>query len=104
MVDAEDSLKPGAEDDIFDLEEAQEIKNEKSDIEIPGMNFDDEERRDTDAVGAAVVSTDDEDTGDDSAQSRMKTRNIDVPITLEIPKVPGDVRINLNLLLTIKKK
>jgi hypothetical protein len=104
MVDAEDSIKTETEDDIFDLEDAQEIKSERSDIEIPGMNFEDEEHRDTDAVGAAVVITDDEDTGDDSAQARVKTRKIDVPITLEIPKEPGDVQIILNLRLTIKKK
>ena len=53
MVDAEDSLKPAAEDDIFNLEDAQEIKNEKSDIEIPDAIFADEEQKDTDAVKVA---------------------------------------------------
>jgi len=104
MVDAEDSLKPEAEDDIFNLEDAQEIKNERSDIEIPGVNFEDEERKDTDAVNVSVIHTDDEDTGERSTRARGKTRKIDVPITLEISKEPGDVQITLNLRLTIKKK
>jgi hypothetical protein len=104
MVDAEDSLKPETDDDIFNLEDEQEIKNEQSEIEIPGMNFDDEERRDTDAVGAAVVVTDDTDSGVGAPQARARSRKIDVPVTLEIPDGPDDVQITLNLRLTIKKK
>jgi signal recognition particle receptor subunit beta len=104
MVDAEDSLKPMAGDDIFDLEDAQEIKNERSDIDIPEMNFADEEHRDTDAVNVSTVITDDEDTGERSMKAQGKIRNIDLPITLDIAPGLGDVRINLNVKLTIKKK
>jgi signal recognition particle receptor subunit beta len=104
MVDAEDSLKPETDNDIFNLEDEQEIKYERSDIEIPGMDFDAEERRDTDAVGAAVIVTDDEDTGGGVPKARAKSRKIDVPVTLEIPDGPGDVQVTLNLRLTIKKK
>lgn len=104
MVDAEDSLKPIAEDDIFNLEDAQEIKNEKSDIEIPEMNFEDEEQKDTDAVSVSELITNDEDTGERSLKAYGKIRNIDLPITLDISKGPGDVQINLNLKLIIKKK
>jgi mutual gliding-motility protein MglA len=104
MVDAEDSLKPISEDDIFDLEDAQEIKNERSDIEIPGMNFEEEERKDTDAVRVTAALTDDEDTGERAVKAQGKIRNIDLPITLDIAPGPGDVQINLNLKLTIKKK
>jgi signal recognition particle receptor subunit beta len=104
MVDAEDSLKPMAENDIFDLEDAQEIKNERSDIDIPEMNFADEEHRDTDAVNVSTVITDDEDTGERSMKAQGKIRNIDLPITLDIAPGPGDIQINLNLKLTIKKK
>jgi signal recognition particle receptor subunit beta len=104
MVDAEDSLKPMAENDIFDLEDAQEIKNERSDIDIPEMIFADEEHRDTDAVNVSTVITDDEDTGERSMKTQGKIRNIDLPITLDIAPGPGDIQINLNLKLTIKKK
>jgi len=37
-------------------------------------------------------------------KAQRKIRNIDLPITLDISKDPGDVQINLNLKLTIKKK
>jgi hypothetical protein len=104
MVDAEDSLKPTSEDDIFNLEDMQEIKNEKSDIEIPEMNFEDEEQKNTAPSRVFGVNTDDEDTGEHSLKARGKIRNIDLPITLDISKNPDDVQINLNLKLTIKKK
>ena len=103
MVDAEDSLKPIAEDDIFNLDEAQEIKNEKSDIEIPEMSFEDEEKKDTAPSRVFEVISTDEDTDERSMKAQGKIRNIDLPITLEISKGPGDVQINLNLKLTIKK-
>lgn len=103
MVDAEDSLKPIAEDDIFNLDEAQEIKNEKSDIEIPEMSFEDEEKKDTAPSRVFEVISTDEDTDKRSMKAQGKIRNIDLPITLEISKGPGDVQINLNLKLTIKK-
>jgi signal recognition particle receptor subunit beta len=104
IVDAEDSLKPISGDDIFNLEDAQEIKNEKSDIEIPEMNFEGDEQKDTDAVRISAIMTDDEDTGERSMKAQGKIRNIDLPITLDIAKDHGDVQINLNLKLTIKKK
>jgi signal recognition particle receptor subunit beta len=104
MVDAEDSLKPISEDSIFNLEDAEEVKNEKSDIEIPEMNFEDEEQKDTDAVRISGVITGDDDTGERLFKTQGKIRNIDLPITLDISKDSGDVQINLNLKLTIKKK
>lgn len=103
MVDAEDSPKPIAEDDIFNLEDAQEIKNEKSDIEIPEMSFEDEEKKDTAPSKVFEVITADEDTDKRSIKVQGEIRNIDLPITLDISKGPGDVQINLNLKLTIKK-
>lgn len=103
MVDAEDSPKPIAEDDIFNLEDAQEIKNEKSDIEIPEMSFEDEEKKDTAPSRVFEVISADEDTNERSMKAQGKIRNIDLPITLDISKGPGDVQINLNLKLTIKK-
>jgi mutual gliding-motility protein MglA len=104
MVDAEDSLKPIAEDDIFDLEDAQEIKNEKSDIEIPEMNFEEEEQKDTASIRASQIVIDNEDTGDKSIKAQGEIRNIDLPVTLDISQGPGNVQINLNLKITIKKK
>jgi signal recognition particle receptor subunit beta len=104
IVDAEDSLKSIAEDDIFNLEDFQEIKNEKSDIEIPEMRFDDEEPKDTAADKVSKVIIDDEDTGERSIEAQGKIRNIDLPITLDISQGSSDVQINLNLKLTIKKK
>ena len=68
MVDAEDSLKATADEDIFNLEEAQEFNNEKSDIEIPEINFADEEQKDTDSIRVASIKTD-EDTGERPIQS-----------------------------------
>jgi len=104
IVDAEDSLNPTSEDDIFNLEDAQEIKNEKSDIEIPEMSSEDEEQKDTAPSRVFEVITDDGDTGERSMKAQGEIRNIDLPITLDISKGPGDVQINLNLKLTIKKK
>jgi signal recognition particle receptor subunit beta len=104
MVDAEDSMKAPADDDIFNLEEAQEFNNEKSDIEIPEINFADEEQKDTDSIRVASIKTD-EDTGERPLQSIMATgKTIDLPITLEIPDNSEDVKINLNLKITLKKK
>ncbi|MEI6614012.1 MAG: ADP-ribosylation factor-like protein [Chrysiogenales bacterium] len=104
MVDAEDSLQPLAEDDIFNLEDAQEIKDGKSDIDIPEMSFEDEEQKDTAAINVSEIIRDDEDTGEQPMKNQGKIRNIELPITLNISKDPGDVQINLNLKLTIKKK
>jgi hypothetical protein len=104
MVDAEDSLQPEAVDDIFNLEDAQEIKNEKSDIDIPEHDFAEEERKDTDAVNVSALITDDEDTGERAAKAKASLHHIDLPVTLDIGKGPGDVQVNIHLKLTIKKK
>jgi len=104
MVDAEDSLKEPGDEDIFNLEDAQEMKNEKSDIDIPEIDFADEERKDTDSVRVAAIKTD-EDTGERPRQAEPAAgRTIDLPITLEIPGDSDDVKINLNLKITLKKK
>jgi len=104
IVEAEDSLKPIADDDIFNLEDAQEIKNDQPDIEIPEMSFENEEHKDTDAVRISEVSTGDESTGDRLIKVQGKIREIDLPITLDISKDPDDVQIHLNLRLILKKK
>ncbi len=104
MVDAEDSFKPAANDDIFDLDDAQEIKNDEADSEILEMNFENEEYKDTDAVNVSGMMTDDENTGDRSLNAQGKIKSIDVPIALDISKDPDNVQISINLRLTIKKK
>jgi len=103
MVDAEDSLKASGDEDIFNLEDAQELKNEKSDIEIPEINFADEEQKDIDSIKVAAIKTD-EDTGEKPLQVQPTGKTIDLPITLEIPDDSEDVKINLNLKITLKKK
>jgi hypothetical protein len=103
MVDAEDSLKAPGDEDIFNLEDAQEMKNEKSDIEVPGINFADEEQKDTDSVKVTAIKTD-EDTGERPLKVMPTGKTIDLPITLEIPDDSEDVKINLNLKITLKKK
>ncbi len=103
MVDAEDSLKAPGDDDIFNLEDVQELKNDKSDFEIPEINFADEEQKDTDYVKAAAVKTD-EDTGERPLPASTAARTIDLPVTLEIPEDFQGVKINLNLKITLKKK
>ncbi len=86
MVDAEDSFKPMGDEDIFNLEELQEIKNDKSDFDIPEIDFAEEERQDTDAVRAASRARADEDTGRAARRGAARpSRPIDLPITLEIP-------------------
>ena len=104
LVEAVDSLKPMADDDIFDLEDAQEIRNDKSDAEISEMIFAAEEQKDTAALRISNIHTDDEDTGEHSLKAQGKIRNIDLPITLDLSKDPDDVQINIHLKLTIKKK
>jgi signal recognition particle receptor subunit beta len=104
MVDAEDSLKPIPDDDIFNLEDAQEIANEKSDIDIPEMSYEDEEKKDTAPSKVFEVNIDNEDTGERLTKAQGEIRNIDLPITLDISKGPGEIQINLNLKLFIKKK
>jgi mutual gliding-motility protein MglA len=104
LVDAEDSLKPETADDIFNLEDAQEIKNEKSDIDIPEHDFADEERKDTDAANVSALIDDDEDTGERAAKAKGNVRRIDLPVTLDVGKGAGDVQVNIHLKLTIKKK
>ncbi|HUU04794.1 MAG TPA: GTPase domain-containing protein [Patescibacteria group bacterium] len=103
MVDAEDSLKASGDEDIFDLEDAQEINSDKSDSEIPEINFTDEEQKDTDSVKVAAIKTD-EDTGERPLLVMPIGKSIDLPITLEIPDDSDDVKINLNLKITLKKK
>ena len=103
MVDAEDSLKAQADDDVFNLEDAHEMKNERSDIDIPGIDFAAEERKDTDSVRVKAIKTD-EDTGERPLKGMSTSKTIDLPITLEIPDDSADVKINLNLKITLKKK
>ncbi len=102
MVDAEDSLKPLGDVDIFNLEDFQEVKNDKSDIEVPEINFaDEEEHKDTDSLRFSPPSRKDEETGE---RPMPASKTIDLPITLEIPDGPDGMQINLNLKITLKKK
>jgi small GTP-binding protein len=98
MVDAEDSIRPMGEEEIFNLGEPQEAKNERSDIDIPEIDFIDEEQRDTDAVRMRPSRNADEETGERPVQT------IDLPIVLEIPDDADGKQIQLNLKITLKKK
>jgi len=98
MVDAEDSLRPLGEEDIFNLGEPQEAKRERSDIDIPEIDFADEERRDIDATRMPTTRKSDEETGERPVQI------IDLPIILEIPDDADGKQIQLNLKITLKKK
>jgi signal recognition particle receptor subunit beta len=101
MVDAEDSLKALGDDEIFNLEDAQEVKNEKSDIDIPEINFADMEEKETDSF--KVAAREPELAADEkSPWPEHKSKTIDLPITLEIPDDSEDVQINLKI--TLKKK
>jgi hypothetical protein len=116
MVDAEDSLKPLSEEDIFNLDELQEVREEKSNFDIPEFDFIAEERKDTDALAAApgrASRRTDEDTDERPFPSMAEApappaaaavQAFDVPITLEIPDLPDGNEIRLNLKITLKKK
>jgi hypothetical protein len=110
VIDAEDSIKPMGDEDIFNLEELQEIPEEKSDAGIPDIDFAAEEHKDTDAFTAAAPamrkSADDEEENPfrpapASPPALGTVHSIDVPITLEIPD-SGEIRLNLKI--TLKKK
>jgi signal recognition particle receptor subunit beta len=103
MVDAEDSLKHLGEEDIFDLEEFQEVKNEKPD-QIPEIRFVEEERTDSEAAPAVRNIIRDEETGERPGWPASAAQAIDLPITLEIPDGPDGMQIHLNLKITLKKK
>ena len=79
------------------------MKNDKSDIEIPEINFADEEQKDTDFVNVPTAKTD-EDTGERPLPAPAAVKTIDLPVTLEIPEDFQGVKINLNLKITLKKK
>ncbi|HEX7502094.1 MAG TPA: GTPase domain-containing protein [Acidobacteriota bacterium] len=104
MVDAEESFRPQGDEDVFNLDEFQEIKNEKSDIDIPEINFAEEERKDTDAANVASGDKTDEDTGERPQPPELRSQVIDLPITLEIPAGAESTQIQLNLKITLKKK
>ncbi len=104
MVDAEESFKPQSDDDVFNLDELQEIKNEKSDSDIPEINFAEEERKDTDAIRVDMDEKKDDDTGERPILPEPARQVIDLPITLEIPEDADGTQIQLNLKITLKKK
>jgi mutual gliding-motility protein MglA len=107
MVDAEDSFKPAGDDDIFNLEEIREVKAEKSDFDIPEIDFVEEERRDSAAPPGRADSKADEETGElpaAAASGASVIQAYDLPITLEIPNGPDGMQIHLNLKITLKKK
>jgi len=112
MIDAEDSFKPVSDDDIFNLEEIREVKAEKSDFDIPEIDFAEEERREADSApfhpaGAKPARNQppaDEETGEHPAKEAPLVQAYDLPITLEIPDSADGMQIHLNLKITLKKK
>ncbi len=112
MIDAEDSFKPVSDDDIFNLEEIREVKAEKSDFDIPEIDFAEEERREADSApfhpaGAKPARNQppaDEETGEHPAVEAPLVQAYDLPITLEIPDGADGMQIHLNLKITLKKK
>jgi hypothetical protein len=112
MIDAEDSFKPVADDDIFNLDEIREVKAEKSDFDIPEIDFAEEERREADSdpfhpAGAKPARKQppaDEETGEHPATEAPLVQAYDLPITLEIPEGADGMQIHLNLKITLKKK
>lgn len=110
MIDAVDSLKNEAEEDIFNLEEIQEIRPEPADIDIPEIDFAEEERRDTDALPfpaaetAPAAKTSDDETGDLPRTAAPAVQSYELPITLEIPDGPDNMQLHLLLKITLKKK
>ena len=110
MIDAVDSLKNEAEEDVFNLEEIQEIKVDQSDFDIPEINFAEEERRDTDAVpfpaaeAAPAAKAGDDETGDRPQAAAAAVQSYELPITLEIPDGPDNMQLHLHLKITLKKK
>jgi small GTP-binding protein len=103
MVDAEDSFKPMGDEDIFNLEELQEVKADKSDFNIPEIDFAEEERQDI-AAAAPPAGRADEETGELPAAAAPVVQAYDLPITLDIPDGPDGMQIHLNLKITLKKK
>jgi hypothetical protein len=105
MVDAEDSFKPMGDEDIFNLEELQEVGADKSAFNIPELDFAEEERQ---AIAAAEPAKPagraDEETGELPAAAAPVVQAYDLPITLEIPDGPDGMQIHLNLKITLKKK
>jgi mutual gliding-motility protein MglA len=103
MVDAEDSFKPLGDEDIFNLEELQEVKADKSDFNIPEIDFAEEERQDI-AAAAPPAGRADEETGELPSTAAPVVQAYDLPITLDIPDGPDGMQIHLNLKITLKKK
>ncbi len=110
MIDAVDSLKNEAEEDVFNLEEIREIKADPSDFDIPEIDFAEEERRDTDAVpfpaaeSAPAAKAGDDETGDRPPTAAAAVQVYELPITLEIPDGPDNMQLHLHLKITLKKK
>jgi hypothetical protein len=107
MVDAEDSFKPVVDEDIFNLEEIREVKADRSDFDIPEIDFADEERRDSDSGpfrAAPAAARADEETGELPSSSAPLVQAYDLPITLDVPDGPDGMQIHLTLKITLKKK
>lgn len=94
MVDAVDSIPDQNDEDVFNLEELQSIRDDKSEIEVPDIQFADVELpepgpRRRPAAGPAPAGP---------------VQTIDLPVTLEIPDDADSVQVRLNLKITVKKK
>lgn len=107
MVDAVDSRAPQAEEDVFNLEEIAEVKPDRSDFDIPEIEFaDEEESRPAPLTTPAATRgrSNDEETGERPAGEMPVVHGYDLPITLEIPDGPDGLQLHLNLKITLKKK
>jgi small GTP-binding protein len=117
MVEAEEPLKPLNEEDIFNLDEFQEVREDKSVLDVPEIDLlAEEERKDTDDYTAMAPARtrlrQDDDTGERqltpspeaAAAPPPAVQAFDVPITLEVPDLPEGTEIRLTLKITLKKK
>ena len=107
MVDAVDSARGGGDEDIFNLEEIQEVRPDKSDFDLPEIAFADEEPRPAEPPRSRRPRKADEDTGEMPAQPAAAPPAVqayELPVTLEIPEGPDGMQLHVTLKITLKKK
>ncbi len=108
MVDAVDSARGGSDEDIFNLEEIQEVRPDKSDFDLPEIAFADEELRPAETPRPRRPRKADEDTGEMPPQPAAPpvpaVQSYELPVTLEIPDGPDGMQLHVTLKITLKKK
>jgi len=107
MVDAVDSARGGNDEDIFNLEEIQEVRPDKSDFDLPEIAFADEEPRPAEPPRPRRPRKADEDTGEmppPAAAAPPAVQSYELPVTLEIPDGPDGMQLHVTLKITLKKK